>query len=38
VKTVVFPQATHFVHLDRPEHGRQQLLEEVSTFLIQGAD
>jgi len=36
VKTVVFPQATHFVHLDRPEHGRQQLLDEVSTFLIQG--
>jgi pimeloyl-ACP methyl ester carboxylesterase len=35
VKTVVFPQATHFVHLDRAEHGRQQLLEEVTKFLTQ---
>jgi pimeloyl-ACP methyl ester carboxylesterase len=33
VKTVVLPQATHFVHLERPEHGRRQLLEEISSFL-----
>jgi pimeloyl-ACP methyl ester carboxylesterase len=34
VKTVVFPQATHFVHLDRPDHGRRQLLDEVNAFLM----
>jgi pimeloyl-ACP methyl ester carboxylesterase len=33
VKVVVIPGATHFVHLDRPERGRNQLLDEVSQFL-----
>jgi pimeloyl-ACP methyl ester carboxylesterase len=33
VKVVVIPEATHFVHLDRPEHGRAQLLKEISDFL-----
>ena len=28
-KVVVFKDATHFVHLDRPEHGRQQLINEL---------
>ncbi|GLQ52606.1 alpha/beta fold hydrolase [Dyella flava] len=27
------PNATHFVHLDRPQHGREQLLDAVSAFL-----
>ncbi len=27
------PEATHFVHLDRPERGRDQLLQAVSAFL-----
>jgi pimeloyl-ACP methyl ester carboxylesterase len=35
VKVVVIPNATHFVHLDRPEHGKSQLLEEVVRFLQQ---
>jgi pimeloyl-ACP methyl ester carboxylesterase len=29
VKIVVLKDATHFVHLDRPERGRQQLMDEV---------
>jgi pimeloyl-ACP methyl ester carboxylesterase len=29
----IIPGATHFVHLDRPERGRAQLLEEVVRFL-----
>ncbi|WP_240360461.1 alpha/beta fold hydrolase [Pyxidicoccus caerfyrddinensis] len=33
VKVVVIPEATHFVHLDRPERGRGLLLEEVTRFL-----
>ena len=33
VRTVVLPNATHFVHLDHPEHGRTRLLDEVSSFL-----
>ncbi|RKH44934.1 alpha/beta fold hydrolase [Corallococcus llansteffanensis] len=32
VKAVVLPQATHFVHLDRPERGRRVLLDEVTRF------
>jgi pimeloyl-ACP methyl ester carboxylesterase len=32
VKIVVIPNATHFVFLDRPEHGRQLLLNEVTNF------
>ena len=33
VKVVVIPNATHFVHLDRAEHGRQVLLDEVVGFI-----
>jgi pimeloyl-ACP methyl ester carboxylesterase len=33
VKVVVIPGATHFVFLDRPEHGRTQLLSEIVVFL-----
>lgn len=33
VRVVVLPDATHFVHLERPERGRDLLLEEVATFL-----
>jgi pimeloyl-ACP methyl ester carboxylesterase len=33
VKIVVLPNATHFVHLDRPERGRQQLLDDITNFL-----
>jgi hypothetical protein len=33
VKVVVIPDATHFVHLDRPEHGQQLLLQEVAGFI-----
>lgn len=35
VSTIVLPQATHFVHLDRPEHGRRQLLDAVKSFLAE---
>jgi len=27
------PEATHFVHLDRPERGRDRLLRELEVFL-----
>lgn len=33
VKLVTLPNATHFVHLDRPEHGRDQLLAETTAFV-----
>lgn len=33
VKIVVLKGATHFVHLDRPAHGRAQLLEEIVRFV-----
>ncbi|MBZ4417422.1 alpha/beta fold hydrolase [Myxococcus sp. RHSTA-1-4] len=33
VKAVTIPEATHFVHLDRPERGRGLFLEEVTRFL-----
>src|SRR6266446_1238544 len=32
-RTVVIPSATHFVHLDRPERGRNALLKEIDAFL-----
>jgi pimeloyl-ACP methyl ester carboxylesterase len=32
VKAVVLPGATHFVHLERPDKGRKQLLDEVLRF------
>jgi pimeloyl-ACP methyl ester carboxylesterase len=31
-KLVTIPDATHFVHLDRPERGRARLLDEVAAF------
>jgi len=33
VRVVRLPNATHFVHLDRPENGRAQLLKDVLAFL-----
>jgi pimeloyl-ACP methyl ester carboxylesterase len=33
VHVVTLPGATHYVHLDRPEHGRDQLLQEIVSFL-----
>ena len=33
VRAVTLPQATHMVHLDRPEHGRARLLTELGDFL-----
>jgi pimeloyl-ACP methyl ester carboxylesterase len=33
VRVVVIPNATHFVHLDKPEHGSNVPLKEVVTFL-----
>ena len=33
VKVVVIPGATHFVHLDRPERGRNLLLDTAVSFL-----
>lgn len=32
VRVVVLKDATHFAHLDRPEHGRDQLLREIQQF------
>jgi alpha-beta hydrolase superfamily lysophospholipase len=31
-RVVVIPSATHFVHLDRPERGRDTLIKEISEF------
>jgi pimeloyl-ACP methyl ester carboxylesterase len=33
VRVVTLPEATHFAHLDRPERGRDQLLQLVADFL-----
>jgi len=33
VKAIVLKGATHFVHLDRPEHGRQVMIEEMVNFV-----
>ena len=33
VKTVLIPDATHYVHLDRPEHGRERFIQEILTFF-----
>jgi pimeloyl-ACP methyl ester carboxylesterase len=35
VRVVVIPNATHFVHLDRPERGRRVILHEMDRFLKQ---
>ena len=32
-RLVTIPDATHFVHLDRPERGRAQLLADVLAFV-----
>jgi pimeloyl-ACP methyl ester carboxylesterase len=37
VRTLTLPQATHLAHLDRPEHGRDLLLQEIVGFLTRGA-
>jgi len=34
VRVVVIPGATHFVHLDRAERGRDVLLKEISSFAM----
>lgn len=34
VKVVTLPGATHFAHLDRPERGRDALLDALKAFLI----
>ena len=34
-RLVTIPDATHFVHLDRPERGRARLLEELQAFLAE---
>jgi pimeloyl-ACP methyl ester carboxylesterase len=33
VKLVILPNATHFVHLDRPARGRTHLLDETASFI-----
>lgn len=33
VRVVVIPGATHFVHLDRPNHGRELLIKEIASFV-----
>jgi pimeloyl-ACP methyl ester carboxylesterase len=33
LRVIVIPNATHFVHMERPERGRQLLLNEVLEFL-----
>lgn len=32
-RLVILPDATHFVHLDRPERGRDRFIDEVLAFL-----
>jgi pimeloyl-ACP methyl ester carboxylesterase len=33
VRSIVIPEATHYVHLDRPERGRDKFIQEVLSFL-----
>jgi pimeloyl-ACP methyl ester carboxylesterase len=33
IRIVTIPEATHFVHLDRPQHGRDLFLQELVSFL-----
>jgi pimeloyl-ACP methyl ester carboxylesterase len=35
-RLVTIPDATHFVHLDRNEHGRQQFLDALIQFCRKG--
>ena len=37
VKVVTLPGATHYAHLDRPERGRQALIDALKTFLLRSA-
>lgn len=34
-RSITIPGATHFVHLDRPERGRDLLLKSISEFLLE---
>ena len=34
-RRVVIPEATHHMHLDRPERGRTRFLDEALSFLSQ---
>jgi pimeloyl-ACP methyl ester carboxylesterase len=34
VKVVTLPDATHYAHLDRPERGRQALIDALKSFLL----
>ena len=36
VRIVTIPDATHYVHLDRPEHGRDRLMSELIGFFASG--
>lgn len=33
VESIIIPDATHYVHLDRPKRGRRQFIQEVLSFL-----
>lgn len=33
VRSITLPGATHYAHLDRPEHGRDALIAEIAAFL-----
>jgi pimeloyl-ACP methyl ester carboxylesterase len=35
IRALTLPEATHFVHLDRAEHGRERLITEVVAFLAE---
>jgi pimeloyl-ACP methyl ester carboxylesterase len=37
VEVVTLPGATHFAHLDRPEKGRQALIDAVKAFVLKSA-
>ncbi len=37
VRKVTLPDATHYVHLDRPERGRSAFIKEVVSCLSEGA-
>jgi pimeloyl-ACP methyl ester carboxylesterase len=38
VRVAVIPDATHYVHLDRPERGRARFLKEVLSFLAESEE
>ena len=37
VKVVTLSGATHYAHLDRPERGRQALIDALKAFLLRSA-